>query len=288
MSRRLKMLMYKIKNILLLMRFHKPIGILLLLWPTLWALWLAAGTTPDCFVLMVFISGVIVMRAAGCVINDIADRRIDKFVTRTRARPLAAGTLSVKTALVIFVLLMLAALVLLLQLNHLTIYLGFIGALIAVIYPFMKRFTHLPQLGLGAAFSWGVPMAFAALTNTVPAKAWLLFCTALLWPVIYDTMYAITDRSDDLAIGVKSTAVLFGKYDALIIAGLQILFLLGFVWVGVCFHLQAPFYFSLAFCAGLFLYQQWLMKKGQPFKAFLNNNWVGLIIFVGIVWSVWT
>jgi 4-hydroxybenzoate polyprenyltransferase len=278
--------MHKIKNILLLMRFHKPIGILLLLWPTLWALWLAAGTTPNYFVLMVFISGVIVMRAAGCVINDIADRRIDKFVARTRARPLAAETLSVKTALVIFVLLMLAALALLLQLNRLTIYLGFIGALLAVIYPFMKRFTHLPQLGLGAAFSWGVPMAFAALTNAVPAKAWALFCTALLWPVIYDTMYAITDRVDDLAIGVKSTAVLFGKYDTLIIASLQILFLLGFTWVGVCFYLQAPFYFSLALVAILFLYQQWLMKQGQPFKAFLNNNWVGLIIFIGIVWSV--
>jgi 4-hydroxybenzoate polyprenyltransferase len=277
----------KLKNIFLLMRFHKPIGILLLLWPTLWALWLAAAATPDYFVLGVFVLGVVVMRAAGCVINDIADRRIDALVARTRARPLAAGTLSVPSALLVFLLLMLAALSLLLQLNRMTIYLGVIGALLAVIYPFLKRYTHFPQLGLGAAFSWGVPMAFAALTNTLPAKAWLLFCTALLWPVIYDTMYAMADCADDVAIGVKSTAVLFGKHDKRIIAALQILFLLGLVWVGACFHLHTPFYFCVAVSGALFVYQQFLLEKDQPFKAFLNNNWVGLSIFAGIVWSEW-
>jgi 4-hydroxybenzoate polyprenyltransferase len=286
MWRRLKMLTHKLKNIFILMRIHKPIGILLLLWPTLWALWLAANGVPDYFILSVFITGVIVMRTAGCVINDIADRRFDALVTRTRARPLAAGTLSVKLALVVFSLLMLMALMLLLQLNRLTIYLGFAGALLVVIYPFLKRYTHLPQLGLGVAFSWCVPMAFAAVTETVPLAAWLLFCAAMLWPVIYDTMYALADRPDDLQIGVKSTAILFGKYDTLIIAGLQILFLLGFVCVGFAFHLLTPFYCSLAVSAALFIYQQMLIKKGQPLQAFSNNNWVGLIIFAGIAWSL--
>ncbi len=280
------MLTYKLKNIFILMRFHKPIGIYLLLWPTLWALWLAASGVPDYAILSVFIAGVISMRAAGCVINDIADRRIDALVTRTRTRPLAAGTLSVKLALLVFSWLMLMALILLLQLNRLTIYLGFLGALLAVIYPFLKRITHLPQLGLGVAFAWCVPMAFAALTAAVPLKAWLLFCPALLWPIIYDTMYALTDRPDDVKIGVKSTAILFGKYETLIIAVLQILFLLGFVCVGIAFQLQLPFYCSLVVSAALFIYQQRLLKQGQPLQAFANNNWLGLAIFIGIAWSL--
>jgi 4-hydroxybenzoate polyprenyltransferase len=278
----------KIKSCAQLMRLHKPIGILLLLWPTLWALWLAGRGKPDLFVVMIFSAGVFVMRAAGCVMNDYADRNVDAHVARTRNRPLAAGDLQPRTALVIFALLMLAALVLVLQLNHFTLYLACVGAVLAITYPFMKRITQLPQLGLGVAFSWGVLMAFAALKNAVPAGAWLVFITAVIWPVIYDTMYAMTDRADDVKIGIKSTAILFGTMDKKIIAILQCLFLSGLISIGFYFHLSGIYYCSIVVSAALFIYQQFLIKHRDPqrcFQAFLNNNWVGLIIFAGIAGS---
>jgi 4-hydroxybenzoate polyprenyltransferase len=281
-------MLQKLKYYALLMRFHKPIGILLLLWPALWALWLADNGKPDLFVVTIFIYGVIVMRAAGCIINDIADRHLDGHVQRTRDRPLASGKVSVREALVLFSFLMLMALVLVLQLNLLTFYLAIAGAILAVIYPFLKRITHLPQLGLGAAFSWSIPMAFAAETNHVPPTAWLLFFTALLWTVFYDTMYAMADRTDDLKIGVKSTAILFGRHDKIILGILQLFFLLGLSLVGYYFRLTPIYYFCVALSALFLIFQQFLLKDRVPtrsLQAFLNNKWVGLIIFVGIAGS---
>jgi 4-hydroxybenzoate polyprenyltransferase len=276
----------KIRHFFVLMRLHKPIGILLLLWPTLWALWLAASGMPPLTMLLIFIAGVVVMRSAGCIINDVADRRVDPHVARTAQRPLATGALSLRAALSLFAVLMVCALLLVLQLNTYTIELAFIGAGLTVVYPFMKRVTHLPQLGLGLAFSWGVPMAFAAVTNAVPAAGWWLFFTAALWPVIYDTMYAMTDREDDLKIGVKSTAILFARHDRLILGVLQIVWLLALALVGVAFHLNPYYGLSLLVVAGFLVYQQWLMRDRNPaqcFQAFLNNHWVGLVIFIGIV-----
>jgi 4-hydroxybenzoate polyprenyltransferase len=278
----------KIKHYFFLVRLHKPIGILLLLWPTLWALWLVSHGVPDLRILSIFVAGVIVMRSAGCVINDIADRDVDRHVARTRERPLTAGKISLKAAIFLFIILILLALSLVLMLNRLSLYLAVIGAMLAVIYPFMKRFTHLPQAGLGMAFSWGVPMAFAAVSNTVPFAAWVLFFTAVLWPVIYDTMYAMTDREDDLKIGVKSTAILFAQNDTLVIGLLQILFLWGMCWVGFLFKLHLIFYSSLIIAGAFFIYQRTLIKNRDPqqcFRAFLNNHWVGLIIFAGIAGS---
>jgi 4-hydroxybenzoate polyprenyltransferase len=270
------------------MRLDKPIGILLLLWPTLWALWFASSGNPNHRVLMVFIAGVVLMRSAGCVINDIADRHFDGHVARTRHRPLATGAIGTKSALMLFFCLSLCAFLLVLLLNRYTVYLAVVGAVLAVIYPYLKRITHLPQLGLGLAFSWGIPMAFAATNNRIPWVAWLLFFTATLWPIIYDTMYAMTDRNDDNKIGVKSTAILFGESDRFIIGVLQCLFLFGMIWVGYQFQMRLPYYVSLLLAAGLFVYQQTLLKDRDPtlsFKAFINNHWVGLLIFVGIVWS---
>lgn len=272
----------------LLMRLNKPIGALLLLWPTLWALWLASNGHPQPNILIIFIAGVILMRSAGCAANDFADRHVDGRVERTKNRPLASGQLTSKEALIVTGVLLLAAFVLVLQCNLFTIQLAFIGAALALIYPFMKRYTHLPQLGLGAAFSWGIPMAFAAETNAVPANAWFLFFTSLLWPVIYDTMYAMVDRNDDEKVGIKSTAILFGQHDKLIIGILQIVFLAMLVMTGFLFQLSLPYYLSLVVALGLFIYQQWLIRdldRDKSFAAFLNNNWVGLVIFIGIVLS---
>jgi 4-hydroxybenzoate polyprenyltransferase len=277
------------KKYFILMRLNKPIGILLLLWPTLWALWLAHRGLPNYKILGIFIAGVVLMRSAGCVINDFADRHFDAHVQRTAARPLATGSIDPKRAILLFVVLTLIAFILVLRLNEYTILLAFVGALLAVAYPFMKRFTHLPQVGLGLAFSWGVPMAFAAENNTIPFSAWVLFFTAILWPVIYDTMYAMTDRDDDVKIGLKSTAILFAGFDRLIIGVLQSVFLLGLLYVGVLFKLNNYYNLSLVMVAGFFVYQQILIKnrdRQRCFQAFLNNHWVGLVIFVGILLGV--
>lgn len=268
-----------------LMRLDKPIGILLLLWPTLWALWLASSGKPDLKILFIFISGVILMRSAGCVINDFADRNVDGCVARTRNRPLAAGNVSPIEAILLAALLSCLAFILVLFCNRETILFAFVGLFLTILYPFLKRVTHLPQLGLGVAFAWGVPMAFAAQTNSVSLAAWFLFCTGMVWPLIYDTMYAMVDRADDVKIGVKSTAILFNDMDKMIISLLQILFIAMLIIVGLMFRLKHIYYKAIFVVALLFLYQQWLIKKRQPaecFAAFLNNNWVGFVIFVGI------
>ncbi|MES2218171.1 MAG: 4-hydroxybenzoate octaprenyltransferase [Pseudomonadota bacterium] len=276
----------QLKNYCYLLRLHKPVGILLLLWPTLWALWLASDGKPDWRIVAIFVVGVIVMRSAGCVINDIADRNIDGQVARTKMRPLATGAISVPTALIIFLLLSLVGFLLVLMLNPLTIYLALVGAVLMVTYPFLKRVTHLPQVGLGLAFAWGVPMAFAAVTHNVPAEAWLLFGAAVLWPISYDTIYALVDKADDMAFGIKSTAVLFDDKSTVFIATFQVAFLLLMTYVGWVFDLNIFYYVGLLAAEGLFAYQQFLMKDGEPracFEAFLNNQWVGLLVFLGII-----
>ncbi|MGH1439911.1 MAG: 4-hydroxybenzoate octaprenyltransferase [Cellvibrionaceae bacterium] len=268
-----------------LMRFDRPIGILLLLWPTWWALWLAADGVPDISLLIIFTLGVIVMRAAGCVINDIADENIDKHVSRTQQRPLAAGKLSLRQAKLAFIALLVIALFLVLLTNHLTIYLSFAAVALAVIYPFMKRYTHLPQVVLGAAFSMSIPMAFAAQTGHLTATVVLIYVTNLLWTVVYDTYYGMTDREYDKKIGVKSTAILFEGSEAIITGSLQCITLIGFYLIGQRFELGGLYFLSLFVAAGLMAYQQWLINQRQPdlyFKAFINNHWVGMAIFVGI------
>jgi 4-hydroxybenzoate polyprenyltransferase len=280
----------RVSQYISLMRLNKPIGILLLLWPTLWALWLASEGRPHIQILTIFVLGVILMRSAGCIINDFADRHFDAHVQRTRERPLATGKISVKQALFAAAILALIAFLLVLQCNALTISLAFVAAGLAFTYPFFKRFTHLPQIILGAAFSFGVPMAFAAETAEVDASAWFLFFTAVIWPVIYDTMYAMADKNDDVKIGVKSTAVLFGDRDKMIIALLQIVFMILLIITGYLFQLHALYYFCLLPAALLFIYQQYLISNREPQKciaAFLNNNWVGMFIFLGIVLSYW-
>ncbi|MEH6358008.1 MAG: 4-hydroxybenzoate octaprenyltransferase [Pseudomonadales bacterium] len=269
-----------------LMRLEKPIGIYLLLWPTLWALWIAAEGFPDQKVLLVFITGVVLMRSAGCVINDIADRKIDRLVERTKNRPITSGRVSTIEALGLFTALTLTAFLLVLMTNTLTIGLALIAVVLAVTYPFMKRYTYMPQLVLGMAFGMSIPMAFAAQTGDVPAYAWILYVANVLWTLTYDTMYAITDREDDLKIGVKSTAILFGEYDRLILAILQLLTLFSLFMVGQHLHLDSWYYAGLIASALLFIYHQYLIKdrKGDLcFKAFLHNHWVGLVIFLGIL-----
>ncbi len=272
-----------------LMRFDKPIGILLLLWPALWALWIAGQGRPDPLVLFVIVSGVVVMRAAGCVINDYADRDFDPHVERTQQRPIAAGQVSPKSALALFVGLCLFALGLVCLLNGLTIALSVPGAFLAASYPFMKRYTHLPQAYLGMAFGWAVPMGFAAQTGAIPLVAWELFLATVIWALVYDTMYAMVDRDDDLKIGVKSTAILFGQYDRQIIAGLQVLMLAILAVIGLQLGLALPYYLGLLTGACLFVYQQCLIfhrAKADCFKAFLNNHWFGAAVFVGLACSV--
>jgi len=269
-----------------LMRLHKPIGIFLLLWPTLWALWIAGKGSPKLLVTFVFVAGVVLMRSAGCVINDYADRNFDPHVARTRDRPLAAGRLQPKEALILFALLCLSAFGLVLLMNSLTIRLSLVGILLAASYPFMKRYTHFPQVYLGAAFGWAVPMAFAAQTGEVPGVAWLLFVVTVLWATAYDTMYGMVDREDDLKIGVKSTAILFGNKDRLVIAIIQILLLLVLVFSGQVAGLGGYYHLGLLLASALMLYQQYLIRKREPaacLKAFLNNNWLGAAVFGGIV-----
>lgn len=268
-----------------LMRLDRPIGNFLLLWPAWWALWIAGKGHPDANVWVVFTLGVFVMRAAGCVINDFADRKFDAHVQRTRNRPLAAGKVSAREAIILFFVLLAVAFALVLTMNRLTIYLSFAGVGLAALYPFTKRWTHLPQPVLGAAFGWAVPMAFAAQTGEVPPVAWLIFIANVLWSTAYDTQYAMVDRDDDLKIGVKSTAILFGEQDRLVIGLLQAVILFNLYLVGQQVELGAAYYWGLAFCAVSFVWQQWLIrhrKREACFRAFLNNNWSGMFVFAGI------
>lgn len=268
-----------------LARFDKPIGTLILLYPALWALWIASNGKPDLLVLIVISLGVIVMRAAGCVINDYADRDFDPHVERTKLRPIAAGKISPKAALIFFATLCLLAFGLVLLLNQFTILLSFIGAFLAASYPFMKRYTHLPQAYLGVAFGWAVPMSFAAQLNEIPNVAWVLYLAVILWALVYDTMYAMVDKDDDLKIGVKSTAILFGKYDRQIMGALQVIILLLLFAVGQMQGLGNFYYSGLIAAASFSIYQQKLIfhrEKSACFKAFLNNNWFGLVVFVGL------
>jgi 4-hydroxybenzoate polyprenyltransferase len=277
-----------LKHYAYLMRLHKPIGIWLLLWPTLWALWLANAGTPSLPILFIFICGTVLMRSAGCVMNDLADQSFDPHVKRTRLRPLASKKIQPKEALILLFLLSSLSLYLVWQCNELTIQLAFVGAAFTVIYPFLKRITHLPQLGLGIVFSWGIILAFAAETNRLSFSAFYVFFTCLIWPIIYDTMYAMTDREDDIKIGVKSTAILFGRFDKIIIGCLQAIFILLLTYLGKIFALSFVYYLSVGSASLLFLYQQRLIYNRAPdacFQAFLNNHWVGLIIFLGIVLS---
>ncbi|WP_211049635.1 MULTISPECIES: 4-hydroxybenzoate octaprenyltransferase [Pantoea] len=269
-----------------LMRIDKPIGTLLLMWPTLWALWLAGMAVPPLPVLIVFVLGVIVMRAAGCVINDYADRKVDGHVKRTAGRPLASGAVSEKEAKLLFAALGLLAFMLVLTMNRMTILLSFGGLALAWVYPFMKRYTHLPQVVLGAAFGWAIPMGWAAVSESLPLVCWLVFFANICWTVAYDTQYAMVDRDDDLKIGVKSTAILFGRFDKLIIGLLQLATLGLMALVGSMLNLNGAFYWSLLAAGALFVYQQSLIARRERdacFQAFLNNNYVGLVLFAGVL-----
>ncbi|MEO2268357.1 4-hydroxybenzoate octaprenyltransferase [Pseudoalteromonas sp. YIC-656] len=272
-----------------LMRMDKPIGTYLLLWPTFWALWLAGADWPAIELVLIFTAGVFVMRSAGCVINDFADRKVDGAVKRTQSRPLAAGKVSAGEALSLFTLLIVIAFLLVLLLNWQTIALSFAALGLAACYPFMKRYTHLPQVVLGAAFSWAIPMAYMAILETVPLQAWLLFFANLVWTVAYDTLYAMVDRDDDLKIGVKSTAILFGRYDLAIIALLDALFIAILAYIGVSMALFWPYWLGLALAVCLLVRQLYLSRKRDRdacFNAFLNNHYVGLVIFVGLAISL--
>ena len=270
----------------ILIRLNKPIGILLLGWPTLWALWLSSNGEPDSIILLIFVLGVILMRSAGCAINDYADRDIDAHVDRTKDRPIASGRIHAYEALLVFFVLVSCALYLVLLLNELSLWLS-IGAVIsAASYPFMKRFTFIPQAFLGIAFGWAVPMAWAAQTNTIPEVSWLLFIIVVLWAMAYDTMYAMVDRDDDIEIGVKSTAILFGDADKIIIAGIQLSVLGGLGMLGERLSMDWPYYAGLGVASCFSLYQQYLIRHREPnacLRAFLNNNWFGAAVFIGIV-----
>ena len=276
----------QLREYALLMRLHRPIGILLLLWPTLWALWIAAAGIPDLRVLLVFIAGVVLMRSAGCVMNDFADRRIDPFVERTVDRPLARGTVTPLEALLLAAALGAMAFGLVLTLNELTIKLALVGAVLTIAYPFLKRYTHLPQVWLGMSFGWSVPMAFAAQTGTLPEIAWLMFIAVVLWAVVYDTMYAMVDRADDIKLGVRSTAILFGDSDRLVIGVLQVLLMAALALIGVNAGLGGWYFAALGVATALALWQQYLIRERRPadcFRAFLNNTHFGMAVFGGIL-----
>lgn len=273
-----------------LMRLHRPIGIYLLLWPAMWALWLASDGNPDPLVLVVFVLGVVLMRSAGCVINDYADRDFDPHVARTRERPLATGEVGAGEALKLFAVLVLVSFLLVLLMNRLTVYLSFGGLALAMSYPFMKRYTYLPQVVLGAAFSWAIPMVYAAQTGGVSREAWLLYVIAVVWTTAYDTMYGMVDREDDLKIGVKSTAILFGDADRLLIGIMQAIVILGLFLIGNQMQLGALYYMGVTVAAGLAVYQQYLIRNRRPqacFQAFLNNHWFGMVVFIGLVLDYW-
>jgi 4-hydroxybenzoate polyprenyltransferase len=273
-----------------LMRLDKPIGILLLLWPTWWALLLAGAGHPSLKNSLIFTAGVVLMRAAGCVMNDIADRDFDPHVERTRLRPLATGELGLSQAISVFIVLMAFAFLLVLLTNSLTIKLAFVGAALASTYPFFKRFTHFPQVVLGIAFGWGIPMAFAAETMGVPWAAWWLLGINMLWSVIYDTLYAMVDREDDKLVGVKSTAILFGRFDLLIIGILMALMIILLGSLGLYLGLSWPWYLAVFIALVLFsrqLFNSRNRDREACFKAFLNNNWVGTVILLGWVGHYW-
>ena len=276
----------KSKPFLELMRLNKPVGIYLLLWPTLWALWIAAKGIPDFSVLIIFTLGVVFMRSAGCVINDYADRNVDGHVSRTVGRPLVTGAVGSKQALILFFGLLIASFVLVLFTNTLTIKLSFAGAALAAIYPFMKRHTHLPQIFLGAAFSWAIPMAFAAQADELPKYVWLIYMANLSWTVAYDTMYAMVDRDDDIKIGIKSTAILFADADKVMIAILQGITIFCLFLLGSELSLNVFYYLGLMVAIGLMTYQHWLIRardKAGCFAGFINSHWVGVAVWLGLV-----
>jgi 4-hydroxybenzoate polyprenyltransferase len=269
-----------------LVRLDRPAGMLLLLWPTLWALWIATQGAPSLHLFLVFTLGVVLTRSAGCALNDLADRDFDPHVERTRGRPLAARLMTPGEALGVAVTLLVAAFLLVLTTNHLTVLLAFVGVPLMAIYPFMKRWTYVPQFFLGMAFGWGIPMAFAAATGSVPRIAWLVFIANILWSVIYDTMYAMADRDDDLRIGVKSTAILFGEADRLILGILQGMMLAVLAVVARQMEFGAPFGTALVMAAALMAYHQYLIRnrdRAGCMRAFAGNNWLGLVVFAGIV-----
>ena len=276
----------KLTALLRVIRFDKPIGTYLLLAPALWGLIIASEGLPTPFLIFTFIVGAFVMRSAGCTTNDLTDRKLDGFVERTRNRPLVTGEVSVIEALCLLFGLLGLALWLVMQINWLTVQLSFIGAALTIVYPFMKRFTHLPQVVLGMAFSWSIPMAFAAATETMPAGLWWLFLANLLWVVVYDTQYAMVDREDDLEVGIKSTAILFGEADTRIIFGLQVVCLLCFVASGLSFSLGVIYFLSIAAVAALFVRHQRLISdrsRETCFQAFNESKWIGLIVAVGLL-----
>ena len=279
-------LVTQLRNYGKLMRIDKPIGTWLLLWPTLWALWLAGKGHPDPGLFVIFVLGVFIMRSAGCVLNDYVDRNIDPYVERTRTRPIASGAVLPMEALTLFAALGFIAIGLATMLNRPAQLLAVVAAGLTVSYPFIKRFMSIPQFILGAAFGWAVPMAFAAQTGETPQLAWLVFGTALVWAVIYDTFYAMVDREDDRKVGVKSTALLFGDMDLFVIAGLQLIMLVALVFIGLRAELGFWYFASVALVAGLMAYHQWLARERQPascFSAFLHNRHIGLVVFIGIV-----
>ena len=276
---------HRLPDFIRLMRLDRPIGIYLLLWPCLWALWVAADGVPPGVLLFVFVSGVVLTRTGGCIVNDYADRNIDGQVKRTRQRPLATGRITPREALAVGVVIVLLCLGLVLLTNAYTFWLSFGALALACAYPFMKRYTHLPQVVLGAAFAWSIPMAFAAVRDSVPGEAWILYAATLLWTVAYDTFYAMVDREDDLKIGVKSTAILFGRHDLLAIALLEAATLVLLVWLGLRLGAHAVYYAGLAVAVGLWARQLWLARQREPaacFAAFLNNHWVGAAVFAGL------
>jgi 4-hydroxybenzoate polyprenyltransferase len=269
-----------------LMRLDRPIGIWLLLWPTLWALWVASVGHVPRRLLAIFVAGTVVMRSAGCIVNDLADRNIDPHVRRTRARPLAARMVSPYEALTLFAVLMLLALLLALKLNALSLKLAFVGAVLTISYPLLKRFFPLPQLYLGLCFGWAVPMAFAATLGFVPREGWLMLIAAVLWAGVYDTEYAMVDRDDDVRVGVQSAAILFGDMDRLMIAVMQCMMLLALVLIGRTLQFDLGYYGGLGVGAALFIWQQWLIRerdRAACLAAFQNNNYFGFAIFAGIL-----
>jgi len=276
----------KITAFISLMRLDRPIGIYLVLWPTLWGLWLAAEGIPRLDVLFIFIAGVVLMRSAGCVINDFADRHVDGKIHRTQFRPLVTGQISSKEAIFLFLMLVAIAFLLVLLTNALTIKLSLAAVALASLYPFMKRYTHLPQVVLGAAFAWAIPMAFAAQNGELNGALWLIYTAVVIWTVAFDTFYAMVDREDDLKVGVKSTAILFGDMDRVMTGSLQFLCILALALAGNRFGLGLIYQSSLLIAGALFIYQQYLIRNREPeacFRAFLNNNWVGMVIFFGIL-----
>ena len=275
----------RLRQYALLIRLDRPIGILLLLWPTLWALWLAAGGPPDLNILLVFVVGVVLMRSAGVCLNDIADRRFDGGVQRTRERPIVTGEVKPGEALIVALALIAIAFLLVLTLNALTLQLACVALLLAAVYPFMKRYTYLPQFFLGLAYGWCAPMAFAAQTGAVPPLAWLLLIANVFWSVVYDTLYAMIDRKDDLKVGIKSTAILFDDADRPIIGVIQALTLATLIMAGRMAGLGLAYFTGLGIAAGFFAYQLWLIRDRKPAscqRAFLNNNWFGLLVFTGL------